>query len=415
LIFSLKKRFSHNATMIQESSLALGYIIFFSFPVFYLFNSYIVEPTPYESFVLRLIICLIGIYLILCNKLPPSLQFSSPLFLNTVLAFSFPFFFSFMFFKNNGSSIWQINELVALVILTFFTEWLTFIIMSLISITAAAFFYFILTPNPIFPDNMLAVFGSYSAPIVYFIVFRDQRERIYFRQLKTALALSSSIAHEMRTPLSTTQAIAKNIENLTHEYEQGTRPLSTTDKQFLKQAAHDLKGLTARSNLVINMTLANLKGEAQASRERHSIKTCVEQSIKQYPFLAEEQQVIHLDLINDFEFQGDRNMIQHILFNLLANSLYFIKAEQKGEIFISLEQQQKWNILRFKDTAKGIAARDIPHLFEHFFSKRPHGTGVGLAFCRQVMEALGGKITCESVEGEYATFSLYFPKTRSSQ
>jgi signal transduction histidine kinase len=67
------------------------------------------------------------------------------------------------------------------------------------------------------------------------------------------------------------------------------------------------------------------------------------------------------------------------------------------------------NKLIFKDTGKGIAKEIIPNLFEPFFSRRHHGTGIGLAFCARIMEAHGGTISCDSIEGEYVTFEMTFP------
>ncbi len=100
-----------------------------------------------------------------------------------------------------------------------------------------------------------------------------------------------------------------------------------------------------------------------------------------------------------------------MLFNLLKNSLYYIKAAGKGRIFIRTEADTKksMNTLIFKDTGKGIAKEILPNIFEPFFSRRHHGTGVGLAFCARVMEAHHGTIHCDSVEGEYVTFEMRFP------
>ena len=51
-----------------------------------------------------------------------------------------------------------------------------------------------------------------------------------------------------------------------------------------------------------------------------------------------------------------------------------------------------------------------PYIFDDFFtSDKKGGTGLGLPFCKRVMEAFGGDITCESVEGEGVEFCLRFP------
>ena len=87
---------------------------------------------------------------------------------------------------------------------------------------------------------------------------------------------------------------------------------------------------------------------------------------------------------------------------------------QKGAIFITVDRgDPHFNQLIFKDTAKGIPQNQCKTIFEPFFTRDKHGgTGIGLSFCKQVMESFGGKISCESVAGEYTTFQLYFPEIK---
>lgn len=68
------------------------------------------------------------------------------------------------------------------------------------------------------------------------------------------------------------------------------------------------------------------------------------------------------------------------------------------------------NILIFKDTGKGISKENISHIFRKFYSRTKYGTGIGLSFCKMVMESLGGEIKCKSQEGKFTEFRLCFPK-----
>ncbi|MCZ6643270.1 MAG: HAMP domain-containing sensor histidine kinase, partial [Gammaproteobacteria bacterium] len=65
----------------------------------------------------------------------------------------------------------------------------------------------------------------------------------------------------------------------------------------------------------------------------------------------------------------------------------------------------------------GIPRSRQKEIFDRFYTTTDEGlgTGIGLSFCKMVMESLGGRITCDSVEGEYTTFSLYFPKVETNQ
>lgn len=65
--------------------------------------------------------------------------------------------------------------------------------------------------------------------------------------------------------------------------------------------------------------------------------------------------------------------------------------------------------MHFRDSGTGISADILPKIFDLFFSQTHHGSGIGLAFCKIVMESYGGKIECKSAEGEFTEFILSFP------
>ena len=77
--------------------------------------------------------------------------------------------------------------------------------------------------------------------------------------------------------------------------------------------------------------------------------------------------------------------------------------------FTSLEV---WNVgynyLHFKDTGTGVKAELLPNLFDRFYTTT--GTGVGLAFCKQVINSFNGEIRCETEPNQYTEFILQFPQ-----
>src|SRR5262249_5754899 len=140
---------------------------------------------------------------------------------------------------------------------------------------------------------------------------------------------------------------------------------------------------------------------------------CVESGIAEYGFPIGDKKKIDATGVQDFIFYGDENLVKHIFFNLLKNALYFIEKAGKGEIKIWTTENVDYNQVYFKDTGPGIDKEKLPHIFEKFFtSDTHHGTGIGLAFCKLVMEAIGGSIQCESEIGQYTQFILNFPKPK---
>ena len=172
---------------------------------------------------------------------------------------------------------------------------------------------------------------------------------------------------------------------------------------------------THYSNTFIDLILGNLKEDAELSTEhykQHDINTVVNNCLSHYPFSYDEGLWVNWEPQQSFEFLGDDILMTNVLNNLIKNSLYFIKAAQKGEIYLRTERGTEINTLYFRDTAKGASPEILSHLFQSFYSKRYGGTGLGLAFCKKIMRSFGGDITVESVEGEYMQFTLCFPRIK---
>lgn len=238
--------------------------------------------------------------------------------------------------------------------------------------------------------------------------------------------VSASIAHELRTPLAGVKSAVFGLENLLPHLIQGyqlavdkrlIKPAITSDQlEILREMAAKIDKKVDQCNIIIDMLLTNLaqRQVGSADFEPCSIKECVNQALEKYNFTSGQRELIHVDIQNDFRFNGKETLIIHILFNLLKNSLYFIQKAGKGDIQIWAELGENGeNYLHFKDTGQGIPQKNLPHIFDQFFTEDTnHGTGIGLAFSKMVMEAHHGDITCHSEYGQYAEFILNFPASR---
>ena len=77
---------------------------------------------------------------------------------------------------------------------------------------------------------------------------------------------------------------------------------------------------------------------------------------------------------------------------------------------VKIEVTAENNKLYLKDYGKGIEKEIIKKIFDKFFTQSRSGTGIGLSFCKLIMEDIGGSIKCESIVGKYTNFILNFPK-----
>lgn len=235
--------------------------------------------------------------------------------------------------------------------------------------------------------------------------------------------LAGSIAHELRTPLATISLYVQNLEfflpDLIQTYASiksnlENQKISVRQLHQIEKIPSVLHQTVQTCSQIINMLLMNIR-EAKLNREDFTlctIKQDVQNALSEYVFEKKQQELIHVDLKNNFRYYGISLLTKHVLFNLLRNALYYIKVAGKGEIQIILAHEKNENQVIFKDTAKGIPQKFLNTIFDRFVSHRHGGTGLGLAFCKMVMQAYNGDITVWSRSGKFTEFVLHFPKPK---
>src|SRR5690554_5965605 len=225
-------------------------------------------------------------------------------------------------------------------------------------------------------------------------------ERISHLQRLTAMGrMVASLAHQIRTPLSAALLYAENL---------GRDDLSLSQQQkFSHKVTDRLKDLEQQVN---DMLLYAKSGEQQPVT-RISIARLLKSLVAQIQPLAEREGV-RLSIVNnagDTELIGNLSSLTGALQNLIVNA---IQASDPGaEVVLSIETQQE--LLRFviQDQGVGMKASDLEHIFTPFFTRKTHGTGLGLAVVKTIVIAHQGQISVKSIEGKGTTFTLDFPLT----
>ncbi len=218
------------------------------------------------------------------------------------------------------------------------------------------------------------------------------------KKLKVVTLLASSIAHELRNYLTAINISTDLSEKRLHDIKKAVKNAD----YFLRNIQLQIHGVIAGKPLT-------------GSLVRCSIARNIQETVDQYPFKDGEKQLIKIENNDSFEYLGDPVLTNHVLYNLLKNSLRAIENSNKsvpGYITVRFLSDEKFNYLIFKDTSTGISSRFLPKVFELFETNFDFlgGSGVGLAFCQRAMRSYGGNITCQSQEGEYTKFTLSFPK-----
>ncbi len=112
----------------------------------------------------------------------------------------------------------------------------------------------------------------------------------------------------------------------------------------------------------------------------------------------------------------DADMWEGIIFNLLSNALKFTF---KGQISLTLQQQNEQVILTVADTGVGVPAEEVPRLFSRFHriagthGRSHEGSGIGLALVQELVKLHGGTVRVASALGEGTTFTVTIPTGKS--
>lgn len=352
---------------------------------------------------------------------PVAAQKYLPLYWYGVVAFCLPFLASYALFMNGGTIWWVVNLCLVMLVLAMIVDSISFIVLLIFGITAAFFvfiinhsFYFILSLDQLLP-SIYVFFFSVGAGVL----FGRRKEKINDARLDMYKAVAGSIAHEMRTPLATIRMGAETLKNKLPLYIDaydtavgaGISVPSVNHDGILKTI--DRFGMvTNQASFIIDMLLMKLKNvPSEKQLISLSMKGCVEGAVDTYPLSPDQRAMISVECSHDFTFQGHGESFTYVVYNLLKNALYHLgRKAGGGTILIKTGMTKEAHILSITDTGPGIPSDQMPYIFDPFYSRTQHGTGLGLSFCRAVLTRFGGTIGCESVLGKSTTFILSFPK-----
>ena len=239
--------------------------------------------------------------------------------------------------------------------------------------------------------------------------YRLQADLAHINRVTTMGELTASLAHEVNQPI----AAAVTNANTCVRWLAGESPDIEEARDAAKRMVKDanraaeiirrIRLLFKKSalqhellnvNEVVNEIVVLLRGEAM--RSGMSIRSQLASDLPQV--------------------MGDRVQLQQVLMNLVMNGIDAMKdVDSSRELTLSSHVDRNDQVMvSVSDTGIGLPP-EMAQIFDAFFTTKPHGTGMGLAISRTIIEAHGGRLWAASNSGRGAVFHFTLPTTRRTR
>jgi PAS domain S-box-containing protein len=242
-------------------------------------------------------------------------------------------------------------------------------------------------------SELMGVAMDVTAQVKAALKLRSQREEMA-RLGRVALMgeLTASVAHELNQPLS---AIASNAAA-------GRRFLAkgAADPNLIQEILDDVSADAERAGSIIH-GIRGLVRKGEGSRK----------SVELNQTILEVLRLLHSDLVGRSTrvettlspavgvIQADPVHLQQLLLNLIMNALEAMQHTPVANrrILISSSSADAWVEVSVRDHGAGLPSEDSGKIFDHFFSTKPDGMGMGLTISRSIVETYGGELGAENL------------------
>jgi signal transduction histidine kinase len=221
---------------------------------------------------------------------------------------------------------------------------------------------------------------------------------------------TADASHELKTPLMVLRAGVERA--LVHP---GVPPEIL---QSLDETLAQINQMTEMVESLLTLARAD-EGRAPLAVEECDLRELVADVAETAGMLGESVGVTEVHTLPDapVRLAVDRHRIREMLLNIVTNAIKY--TPQGGTVALSLEQDAEAVTISVRDTGIGIAAGDLPHIFERFWRADPArsrtgdrpGVGLGLAITKWIVEAHGGTISVQSRPGRGSMFTVRLPKS----
>lgn len=232
----------------------------------------------------------------------------------------------------------------------------------------------------------------------YLVILQDLTQ---IRRLETVRRdFISNISHELRTPLAGLKALVDTLRD-------GAMQDPPAAERFLNHMEIEVDVLTQMVRELLELSRIE-SGQAPQQLSPTPVVEIVLTPVERLQPQAERAGLtVSVDLPSDLPMVlADTERVRQVITNLVHNAIKFTLPG--GQVIVSAAQGTDEVVISVQDTGVGIPADDLTRIFERFYkadrARSGGGTGLGLAIAKHIVQAHGGRIWAESIEGQGSTF-----------
>ena len=230
-------------------------------------------------------------------------------------------------------------------------------------------------------------------------------------RLETSFAalrrFTADASHELKTPLTVMRADV--------EHAMAVPNASTEQLEPLEEALREIRRMSDLVDSLLTLARAD-EGRFDLIREPVPLEPLVREIYETAVILGEDAGIsVYLPVLEDVTVSGDPTRLRQLFLNLVTNAIKYTPRD--GRVDLSLSKRLDAITFTVRDTGIGIAANDLPHIFDRFWradrvrsrASERGGFGLGLAIAQYIAHAHGGSLTVSSRLGRGSVFTVTLP------
>jgi two-component system sensor histidine kinase VicK len=216
----------------------------------------------------------------------------------------------------------------------------------------------------------------------------------------------ANVSHELRTPLTTMRSY---LEALTD----GAWKDEEIAPNFLSVTQTETERMIRLVNDLLQLSKMDSK-DYRLKKEWLNFVDFFNRIIDRFEIIKDENTAFERKLLDHATFvEGDEDKLTQVLDNIISNAMKY--SPQGGKITFKMEEKEDHIVISVSDQGMGIPKENLQQIFERFYrvdkarTRKLGGTGLGLAIAKEMVEAHGGEIWAESIEGKGTTVTFTLP------